>query len=268
MNVLWECKVCHQHFATIEELCDHCHVEGEHDQCPAVPAQEACPQKIFADRAECRWCNKGPLRWWNERWHHVSEQDQKECPTPLPFEDQLPAVPAPNHCPGCDEYGASHTTPSIEHPAVPAQPNEEPRSASPFYGNSECAKCKTHLYGKRTYSIPSGIPPARMIVCSACAYPAEPQAGAQVPSQEPNKEPFFPREGDAEGLLLACHKLYDKLQEEKAHLNTIRNYVIEAAKTPITREDMHDPMKAQAFFDETEGFYRLVKSEIGGQNAK
>jgi hypothetical protein len=124
MSVPWECKVCHQHFATIEELCDHCHVEGEPFQCPAVPAQEA------------------------------------------------------------------------------------------------------------------------------------------------NKEPFFPREGDAEGLLLACHKLYDKLQEEKAHLNTIRNYVIEAAKTPITREDMHDPMKAQAFFDETEGFYRLVKSEIGGQNAK
>jgi hypothetical protein len=40
----------------------------------------------------------------------------------MPEKDSLaPGVPALNHCPGCDEYGASHTTPSIEHPAVPAQ---------------------------------------------------------------------------------------------------------------------------------------------------
>jgi hypothetical protein len=259
MSVPWECKVCHQHFATIEELCDHCHVEGEPFQCPAVLAQEARPQKIFADRAECRWCNKGPLRWWNERWHHVSEQDQKECPTPLPFEDQLPAVPAPNHCPGCDEYGASHTTPSIEHPAVPAQ--EAPQMQK---RHNLLHRLWTKAVGTRNYDKSEWTELERILVNA----PIEPQAGAQVPSQEPNKEPFFPREGDAEGLLLACHKLYDKLQEEKAHLNTIRNYVIEAAKTPITRKDMHDPMKAQAFFDETEGFYRLVKSEIGGQNAK
>jgi hypothetical protein len=36
----------------------------------------------------CRWCDK-PIIFWNERWSHFSKQDQKECPTPLPFEDDL-----------------------------------------------------------------------------------------------------------------------------------------------------------------------------------
>ncbi len=38
---------------------------------------------------QCRWCSKGPLRFWNERFHHATSTDQKECPNPFPFEDQI-----------------------------------------------------------------------------------------------------------------------------------------------------------------------------------
>jgi hypothetical protein len=92
-------------------------------------------------------------------------------PNPTP----VPAVPAQQHCPGCDEYGASHVTPSIEHPAVPAQEAppcvHEPTWAdvgpwSDDIGYRVCKKCGI------------GIDDV----------PAEPQAGAQVPSQDANVE--------------------------------------------------------------------------------
>jgi hypothetical protein len=44
-----------------------------------------------------------------------------------------------------------------------------PIAVTPFYGNSECAKCGARLYGRTTYSVPSGSPHAQMIVCGTCA---------------------------------------------------------------------------------------------------
>ena len=40
-------------------------------------------------RKECRWCGEGPLVHWNDKWHHTTERQQKECPYPVPFADQL-----------------------------------------------------------------------------------------------------------------------------------------------------------------------------------
>jgi hypothetical protein len=76
--------------------------------------------------------------------------------------------------------------------------------------------------------------------------PAEPQAGAQVPSRATITIPL---------------REYSALQ---AHLNTIRDYVLAAQQTPITREDMHDHLKALTVFDEKEGLQNLVLSETGG----
>ncbi len=58
--------------------------------------------------------------------------------------------------------------------------------------------------------------------------------------------------------------LYQAIKFTEDRLKTIESYALEAQKTPITREDMHDPMKAQAIFDEREGLIRLILSETGG----
>lgn len=95
---------------------------------------------------------------------------------------------------------------------------------------------------------------------------AEPQAGAQVPSQ--NYREMWQKAVD-HGLAQHIIKVREntKLREElgraESHLNSIKSYATEAAKTPITREDMHDPLKAQTFYDEAKGLCRLVLSEIG-----
>ena len=87
-------------------------------------------------------------------------------------------------------------------------------------------------------------------ICCQAIQPAEPQAGAQVPSQSA----YMRRKSMT---------TEDELKEAYSQLDTIRSYVLEAAKTPISREDMHDAMKAQTYYDETNGLYRLILSEIG-----
>ena len=80
----------------------------------------------------------------------------------------------------------------------------------------------------------------------------EAKAGVEVPSQ------------DEVDYLRGEIKIHvDNLTKLRAHLATIRSYVLEAAKTPISREDMHDPMKAQTYYDEHEGLGRLILSETG-----
>jgi hypothetical protein len=121
---------------------------------------------------KCKHCERPiykPLdegKLWLER-----KNDGHRC-TKNPSERHEPAEPvievAPNRCPGCDEYGASHITPSIEHSAQVAPPCvHEPTwvDAGPWsddIGYRVCKKCGI------------GIDDV----------PAEPQAGAQVPSQE------------------------------------------------------------------------------------
>jgi hypothetical protein len=98
--------------------------------------------------------------------------------------------------------------------------------------------------------------------------PAEPQAGAQVPSRD---ERFTIRWSTVVNEYKVSIPNYDGGEVVKAeeydrivaHLAIIRSYVEEAAKTPITREDMHDAMKAQTYYDEANGLYRLILSETG-----
>jgi hypothetical protein len=52
-----------------------------------------------------------------------------------------------------------------------------------------------------------------------------------------------------------------KIAGLRTHLNTIRDYVLAAQQTPITREDMGDHLKALTVFDEAHGLYNLVLSE-------
>jgi hypothetical protein len=120
--------------------------------------------------------------------------------------------------------------------------------------------------------------------------PAEPEAGAQVPPQvelmgdlitqlaeavgfRPDSETY-----DGQKMLLHTIGLVEEMKVAKdeaywdairnmarveKHLVTIRDYVKEAQVVLITREDMHDPLKAQAFWDEAQGLYRLILSETG-----
>lgn len=44
--------------------------------------------------ADCRWCDKKIVFVW-EKWQHFTKTEQRECPTPLPFEEQLPRVYKP-----------------------------------------------------------------------------------------------------------------------------------------------------------------------------
>jgi hypothetical protein len=37
---------------------------------------------------KCRWCD-GSIIWWNERWCHTTTKEQKLCPTPLPYKEDL-----------------------------------------------------------------------------------------------------------------------------------------------------------------------------------
>jgi hypothetical protein len=90
----------------------------------------------------------------------------------MPEKDSLdPAVPALNHCPGCDEYGASHTSPSIEHPAVPAQP-----CPHEWATNTE-----TWSGGSDTYQ-----------VCKKCGVVQDQTVCPAVPAQEAPREPICP----------------------------------------------------------------------------
>jgi hypothetical protein len=115
----------------------------------------------------------------------------------------------------------------------------------------------------------------------------EPQAGAQVPSRDALsledalqglihdvQEWCEAVEGDSswDGWDDHYKALYwnggldtyrAALDRSKSHLNTIRDYVKEAQVVLITREDMHDPLKAQAFWDEAQGAYRIILSETG-----
>jgi hypothetical protein len=131
---------------------------------------------------------------------------------------------------------------------------------------------------------------------------SEPQVGAQVPSQalqdywrcfhcdffttsREEAEAHFGERDDAEEFKPICkwwanmddgerrETLQDAIREWRAEqeensklreaFNRIKSYATEAAKTPIAREDMHDPLKAQTFYDETQGLYRLILSEAG-----
>jgi hypothetical protein len=101
---------------------------------------------------------------------------------------------------------------------------------------------------------------------------AEPQAGAQVPSQDEIGsilvaaiDRHITDESLRDLAVIAANGIYwrnQRIGKLEAHLNSIKSYATEAAKTPITREDMHDPLKAQTFWDEAKGFERLVLSEI------
>jgi hypothetical protein len=88
--------------------------------------------------------------------------------------------------------------------------------------------------------------------------PAEPEAGAQVPSQDEREIYKIVGQMSANGTRATA--LY--IMKLESSLQRIRDYAREAAKTPITREDMHDPLKAQTFYDETKGFYNIILSEI------
>lgn len=38
--------------------------------------------------ANCRWCNKRIVFVWN-KWQHFTRVEQKECPTPIPFVEEM-----------------------------------------------------------------------------------------------------------------------------------------------------------------------------------
>jgi hypothetical protein len=137
-------------------------------------------------------------------------------------------------------------------PAVPAQEAPREHNARPF-----------ELSGKAIAAFSS--------VIKALAS-AEPQAGAQVPSQDAIREKLKDSSVVHVGILRGDIAL-TKAQaihiaglpaDIEDRLARVVSYATEAAKTPIAREDMHDPLKAQTFYDETFGWIRLVLSEIGG----
>jgi hypothetical protein len=120
-----------------------------------------------------------------------------------------------------------------------------------------------------------------------CPHPpqtvAEPQAGAQVPSQDADfakqLESHFAIYGTWQKCSCRFHRAIkvgnddepkpaidpdNEIRDLTNALQTIRDYVLAAQQTPITREDMHDHLKALTVFDEAHGLYNLVLSETGG----
>lgn len=115
---------------------------------------------------------------------------------------------------------------------------------------------------------PGGFPEGRLAEIDAAL-------GAQVPSRCTTYDDVTTEEAnngeerarqiiktmDAFDPLDALSTLYAIQFHLESRLAHIVSYATEAAKTPITREDMHDPLKAQTFYDEAKGFERLVLSE-------
>jgi hypothetical protein len=115
-------------------------------------------------------------------------------------------------CPDCHlTIVHERSQPTDPVPAVPAQ--EAPR-----WCPSIDSQDGRHLFGDRQ--------------CAFCGAPAEPQAGAQVPSQdEPDCKQCERMAEDYAGLLEDNFRLEHKLA-------AIKSYATEAAKTPGTRESI------------------------------
>jgi hypothetical protein len=187
------------------------------------------------------------------------------------FEPAVPAVPdkvAPL-CVHCGQVESLHSTYGQLCPNKPqtlTQFEAEPQAGA----QPEPITTSLRESHKSTKSpIDSAVPTCKVCnVCQRCLN--EPccceRAGAQVPSQDQLRWDAIIKWAHANvpDAVVAIRDLAKEVVDARAHLNSIKSYATEAAKTPITREDMHDPLKAQTFFDETQGFYRLVLSEIGG----
>jgi hypothetical protein len=230
----------------------------------------------------------------------------------MPEKDSLdPAVPAQQRCPGCDEYGASHTSPSIEHPAVPAtceycgpacyggaahnarvedgaRYTDDPVPAVPAQEAPRetwidvADRLPTEEFvvivkggvayrsGCEWFTITGETWPGKLIqwpvkwwmpfpVLPSPKRPAEPQAGAQVPSQDVT---YFvhTKEGRMEVSSDPYRRDYVSYQDFtvlEGALNSIKSYATEAAKTPITRESiLAAPQVDAPIPDDLEQFHR------------
>jgi hypothetical protein len=217
----------HDHYDG-QGLCYYAHCPGT----PAEPAQEAPPCGVVWEKMaelghyECVE-PKGHIGHHDDhqgsRWYEVAkavpaQEAPREPLWPMYGDEDDPAEPqagAQAICEGCDRTDSSQGTCSSCEPQAGAQPD----------ATIQCIHCP-HVEQWHTSGVVEGTKRG-CLSCDEC--PGFERVGAQVPSQD---------ESAAEWYAHQISIVNRKNAALDAHLNSIKSYATESAKTPITRESI------------------------------